>query len=310
MPVSTETFESRSPGTGEVIGRFDVMTEDDVRVVVDRARIAATWWAELGWKERRRRLMQWKSILARRSREFAELVHRENGKPVDDALLEVVLSVEHMDWAARNAERVLGPRSVRPSLLASNNAARLWYEPLGVVGVIGPWNYPVFTPVGSIAYALAGGNAVVYKPSEYTPAIGRWLVETFADVVPEQPVVQLVTGFGPTGAALCRSGVDKLSFTGSTSTGRKVMSACAETLTPVVLELGGKDALIVDADADLAKAADAGALRRARQRRSDLRGRRAGVRARVGLRPVRRRSWRPRPSPSPRDRDRTPRTAP
>src|SRR6266545_8129751 len=118
-------------------------------------------------------------------------------------------------------------------------------------------NYPLFTPMGSIVYALAAGNAVVFKPSELTPAVGRWLVDAFAELVREQPVLQLVTGFGATGAALCRSGVDKLAFTGSPGTGRKIMAACAETLTPVLIEAGSKDALLVDEDADLDAAADA-----------------------------------------------------
>jgi acyl-CoA reductase-like NAD-dependent aldehyde dehydrogenase len=111
--------------------------------------------------------------------------------------------------------------------------------------------------MGSIAYALAAGNAVVFKPSEYTPGVGAWLAATLADVVPEQPILQVVTGFGETGAALCRSGVDKLAFTGSAATGRRVMAACAETLTPVVIEAGGKDSLLVDADANVDAAADA-----------------------------------------------------
>ena len=138
-----------------------------------------------------------------------------------------------------------------------NYTASVEYQPLGVVGVIGPWNYPVFTPVGSIAYALAAGNAVVFKPSEYTPGTGAWLVDTFAQVVPEQPVLQLVTGFGATGEALCRAGVDKIAFTGSAATGKQVMHACADGLVPVIIEGGGKDALLVDADADIPAAADA-----------------------------------------------------
>jgi acyl-CoA reductase-like NAD-dependent aldehyde dehydrogenase len=165
--------------------------------------------------------------------------------------------MEHLHWAPRHAQRVLGVRKVRPGPLVSNLAATLEYQPYGVVGVIGPWNYPVFTPLGSIVYALAAGNAVVFKPSEYTPAVGRWLVETFAAVVPEQPVLQLVTGPGTTGAALSRAGVDKIAFTGSTATAKKIMAACAETLTPVLLECGGKDALIVAPDADVSAAADA-----------------------------------------------------
>jgi acyl-CoA reductase-like NAD-dependent aldehyde dehydrogenase len=130
-------------------------------------------------------------------------------------------------------------------------SSRVEYQPYGVVGVIGPWNYPVLTPIGSIGYALAAGNAVVFKPSEYTPAVGRWFVDRFAEVVPEHPVLQIVVGTGEVGAALCRSGVDKVAFTGSTGTGKKVMAACAETLTPVLVECGGKDAMIVDADADV-----------------------------------------------------------
>ena len=143
-------------------------------------------------------------------------------------------------------------------MLAANHAAYLEYQPLGVVGVIGPWNYPVFTPMGSIAYALAAGNAVVFKPSEFTPAIGAWLAAAWRAAVPDcEDAFQVVTGFGETGAALCRAGVDKLAFTGSAPTGRKVMAACAETLTPVLMELGGKDAMIVDDDADVVAAADA-----------------------------------------------------
>jgi acyl-CoA reductase-like NAD-dependent aldehyde dehydrogenase len=111
--------------------------------------------------------------------------------------------------------------------------------------------------MGSIVYALAAGNAVVFKPSELTPGVGKWLADTFAEVVPEHPVFQVVTGFGETGAALCRAGVDKLAFTGSPATGKKIMAACAETLTPVLIEAGGKDALLVDSDADVPAAADA-----------------------------------------------------
>jgi acyl-CoA reductase-like NAD-dependent aldehyde dehydrogenase len=131
------------------------------------------------------------------------------------------------------------------------------YLPLGVVGVIGPWNYPVFTPMGSISYALAAGNAVVFKPSEYTPGVGVWLANSFAEAVPGHPVFQVVTGHGDTGAALCRAGVNKVAFTGSTRTGKRVMAACAENLIPVIIEAGGKDALLVDADADVDAAADA-----------------------------------------------------
>jgi acyl-CoA reductase-like NAD-dependent aldehyde dehydrogenase len=113
--------------------------------------------------------------------------------------------------------------------------------------------------MGSLAYALAAGNAVVFKPSEFTPAVGGWLVSSFGEVVPEHPVLQLITGAGATGDALARSGVDKIAFTGSTATARKVMAACAQNLTPMIAECGGKDALLVDSDANLDAAADAAA---------------------------------------------------
>ena len=257
MSIDAPQFQTTAPSDGEVIASFPIMTPEEVSAAVDRARIAAHWWAELGFNGRKTRLLAWKSLLARRAEQLAWLVHREGGKPVEDALLEIALSIEHLDWAAKNAEKILGEHGVRPSLFTINQRARLWYEPLGVVGVIGPWNYPVFTPVGSVGYALAAGNAVVFKPSEYTTAVGQWMVDSFAQVVPEQPVLQLITGQGATGAVLCTSGVDKISFTGSTATGRKVMAAAAQNLTPVVLELGGKDAFIVDADADIEKAVDA-----------------------------------------------------
>ncbi|GGO08840.1 aldehyde dehydrogenase family protein [Micromonospora parathelypteridis] len=248
---------STSPATGAEAGRFPVATDADVRGAVDRARASGEWWAGLGFTGRRERMLQWRALLAKRIEQLAEVVHVEGGKPIADAIVEIVTAIEHVDWAARNASRVLGPRRVRSRLILAEFSGHLEYQPHGVVGVIGPWNYPVFTPIGSAAYALAAGNGVVLKPSEYTPAAGQWLVDSFAEVVPEQPVFTAVHGLGDVGAALCRSGVDKVAFTGSTATARKVMAACAETLTPVLIEGGGKDAMIVDSDADLDAAAEA-----------------------------------------------------
>lgn len=251
------TFDSLNPATGEVVATYPLHDAEAVNAAVVRARAAAAVWSSLSFAERARRLTTWAGVLARRIAQLAEVVHAETGKPHPDAQLEIALAIEHVAWAAKHAAKVLGPRRASPGPLMANYAASVEYQPLGVVGVIGPWNYPVFTPIGSIAYALAAGNAVVFKPSEYTPGVGAWLVDTFAQVVPEAPVLQLVTGYGPTGDALCRAGVDKVAFTGSATTGRKVMHACADGLVPVVVEGGGKDALLVDADADVAAAADA-----------------------------------------------------
>ncbi|MBB6472276.1 aldehyde dehydrogenase family protein [Sphaerisporangium rubeum] len=260
MSTATEgrTFESVHPATGVVVGTHPIDDAVSVDAAVERGRGAALWWGRLGFDERRRRLLDYKAVVTRNLRRIAEAVSQETGKPEGDATLEAAIAITHIDWAARNARKVLGPRRVPSGLLGVNLAATLEYLPLGVVGVIGPWNYPVFTPMGSIVYALAAGNAVVFKPSELTPGVGVLLAELFAESVPEHPVFQVVTGFGETGAALAgHPGVGKVAFTGSTATAKRVMAACAANLTPLVAECGGKDALIVDRDADLAAAADA-----------------------------------------------------
>jgi acyl-CoA reductase-like NAD-dependent aldehyde dehydrogenase len=251
------TFDSVNPATDEVVGTYPIHTEADVTAAVARARTASTWWNQLGFAGRTDRLQRWKGVITRRAAQLAEVVHQETGKPHSDAMIEIILAIDHTAWVAKHARKVLGPQRRASGLLMANQSATVEYQALGVIGVIGPWNYPVFTPMGSIVYALAAGNAVVFKPSEYTPGVGKWLVDSFAEAVPEQPVFQLLTGYGATGAALCRSGVDKLAFTGSAATGRKIMAACAENLTPVLIEAGGKDALLVDADADIEAAADA-----------------------------------------------------
>src|SRR5215211_6768540 len=234
-PVSAGTFESKNPATGAVVGVFPVHDADAVAAAVKRARAAAENWSELGFDGRKERHAAWRGYLARRMHELADLVHRENGKPHGDALLEITLAVDHLAWAGAHAKKTLGQRRVKAGMLAANHAAYVEYQPMGVVGVIGPWNYPVFTPMGSNAYAIAAGNAVVFKPSEYTPAVGAWLAAAWRAAVPDvADAFQVVTGFGETGAALCRAGVGKLAFTGSAPTGRKVMATCAETLTPVL----------------------------------------------------------------------------
>ncbi|WP_328470464.1 aldehyde dehydrogenase family protein [Actinoplanes sp. NBC_00393] len=253
-------LRSLSPATDEVLGEYEVSGADAVGEAVERARVAASWWADLGYRARRDRLLKWKREIAADVDELATLIRAETGKPQGDAVLEVMLAVEHLDWAARNAGKVLSRRRVRSGLLAADQGAALEYLPLGVIGVIGPWNYPVYTPLGSVSYALAAGNAVVFKPSEYTPGVGAWLAGAWARAVPEYPVLQAVFGAGETGAALVSAGVDKIAFTGSAATARLVMAACARTLTPIVVEGGGKDAMIVAADADLDAAARAAAF--------------------------------------------------
>jgi acyl-CoA reductase-like NAD-dependent aldehyde dehydrogenase len=255
--IVDDQLVSTSPGTGAEIGRFPVADQLAVAAAVARARGAAGWWQELGFDGRRQRLLRWRAAMTRRVRELLDLMHDEGGKPTADALVEFFVAVDQIAWSSRNAKRVLRSRRVRGNLSLPEFGGRLEYQPFGVVGVIGPWNYPILTPVGSITYALAAGNTVVFKPSEYSPAVGRWYVERFAEIVPEHPVLEIVYGGGETGGHLVRAGVDKVAFTGSPRTARKIMAACAETLTPVLIEGGGKDAMIVDSDANLDAAAEA-----------------------------------------------------
>ena len=253
-------LESLNPATGDVVGVYATDDTAAVEAAVARARGAVDWWTGLGFDGRKEVLGQWRGVISRRMGQLADLVHQETGKPNGDALIEIGLAIEHLAWAASHAEKVLRRRTVSSGLQLVNQSASVEYLPLGVVGVIGPWNYPVFTPMGSIVYALAAGNPVVFKPSELTPAVGVWLADSLTEVVGERALLQVVVGFGETGAALCRAGIDKLAFTGSTGTGKKVMAACAENLIPVVIEAGGKDAFLVDEDADLEAAADAAAF--------------------------------------------------
>jgi aldehyde dehydrogenase (NAD+) len=181
--------------------------------------------------------------LAQSRPELIAIMAHEAAKTIAEGNPEVS---EATDFARYYAERI--------AELDQRDGAE--FEPLGVVAVVPPWNFPLAIPAGGVLAALAAGNAVVFKPSEYTPGVGQWLAQTFLESV-GRPVLQVVTGDGSTGNALCLSGVDKLAFTGSTATGKKVMAACAQNLTPVVIEAGGKDALIVDEDADIEAAADA-----------------------------------------------------
>ncbi|MFF0815687.1 aldehyde dehydrogenase family protein [Rhodococcus sp. NPDC003318] len=250
------TFASLDPRTGAVLAEYPIHGADDVAAAVSRAREAAVWWAGLGFDGRRKWLRKWKAAIASDAQSLAEVIAAETGKPVDDAILEIMLAVEHLDWASKNAGKVLRRRKVSSGLVSANQESTLGYEAYGVVGVIGPWNYPFYTPMGSISYALAAGNAIVFKPSELTPGVAVWLSDKWKSLVPNQPVFQVVTGLGATGGALVEAGVDKVAFTGSGPTARKVMEACSKTLTPLVAECGGKDAMLVAADADLDAAAD------------------------------------------------------
>ena len=253
---TTATFDKADPATGEVIAQYKNFSRDEVFTCVDSAHLASLRWAEFGFTARKRTLLKWASYITKNQKEIAQLVASECGKPIGDASLEVSIAIDHIAWAAKHAEQIMRKQDRPSGLLMFNMKAQVQRSPLGVVGVIGPWNYPIFTPMGSIAYALAAGNTVVFKPSEYTPGVGKWLADSFAQIAPFENILSTVTGLPDTGKALTESAVNKISFTGSTRTAKKVAASCAERMIPVVLECGGKDPVIVDTDADLKLAAE------------------------------------------------------
>lgn len=245
----------RSPATGEAIGVVPIMGAPEVRALVDRARAAQPAWAALGPEARARALLRFRDRLAARAEAVAELSSRETGKLVFEALtLDVLVTCDLARWYARRAPHVLRRRRVPSGWIATKRAYVL-REPYGVVGVIGPWNLPVLNTMRSVLAALAAGNAVVLKPSEASPLSALLMAELAREAGIPEDVFLVATGDGTTGEALVLAGVDKLSFTGSIETGRKVARLAAERLVPTTLELGGKDAMIVLAGADLERAA-------------------------------------------------------
>ncbi len=252
-----KTFNSFNPSNGEVIGSYPIFTSKQVAVVVEQAHAASQGWINLGFNGRKKTLLAWSNHIIKNIEQISELISLETGKPLSDSRLEVSNAVNHIGWAARHAEEFMRTSHRAPGALMVNMAATVERSPLGVVGVIGPWNYPIFTPIGSIAYALAAGNTVVFKPSEYTPGVGMWIDESFNAIAPFAGIFTTITGLGETGNALCTSAINKLSFTGSTRTAKLVAAACATQMTPVVLECGGKDPVIVASDANIDRAVDA-----------------------------------------------------
>jgi acyl-CoA reductase-like NAD-dependent aldehyde dehydrogenase len=250
------TFEKFDPKTGLVLASYKNFSQAEVFASVDAAHLASVRWVEFGFVARKRVLLNWAAYITKNQKEIAQLVADECGKPIGDASLEVLIAIDHIAWAAKHAEEIMQKQNRPSGLLMFNMKAQVQRSPLGVVGVIGPWNYPIFTPMGSIAYALAAANAVVFKPSEFTPGVGKWLADSFAQVAPFENILTTVTGLPDTGKALTESKVNKISFTGSTRTAKKVAASCAEQMIPVVLECGGKDPVIVDSDADLKLAAE------------------------------------------------------
>ena len=250
-------FPTKSPATGEDLGPVEATPLDDVAGVVRRAREAQDKWAEVPVAKRVKALSQLKTKILARAEEIAKLVHAETGKPDVEALLgEILASADVVAyWADLVAEELEPFEAEIDPLSYPKKRAWVHRDPRGTIALIMPWNFPFALPLRTLVPALMAGNAVVFKPSEITPRTGKLVVELFDGLVPEG-LVGLVQGGGDVGARLVESDVDSVVFTGSTATGRKIARACAERLIPCTAELGGKDAAIVLADADLERAAN------------------------------------------------------
>ena len=251
---SPQVIQAVDPASGEVLGEVPTVTPEQLQHAVRRAREGQRSWGERSVRERARVLRPLLELMVDRRDDLARLISRETGKPRYEALTaEVIPTLDLLDYYLRSAEEVLAPERLNHRLLKTSRSL-LVHEPYGVVGVITPWNYPFFLTAGIALGALFAGNAVVNKPSEYTPLVALEVEKLMRDAGLAPALYQCLPGYGDLGAALVEADCDKVSFTGSVRTGRKVAAACGERLIPVTLELGGKDPAIVLADADLDRA--------------------------------------------------------
>ena len=250
-----------NPATGQLLQTFPCAEPNEVNAAVERARIAQTAWRDTPVEGRLTIIRKFQRLLNTRKRTIAETITSEAGKPVAEALLTEILVV-------LDAARFLlheGPSFLRDepvphgSLATKTKRGRILREPYGVIGIVSPWNYPFSIPATQVLSALVTGNAVVLKPSELTPLSSLALADLLTEAGLPPNVFQVVLGDGATGAALVESSIDKLVFTGSVTTGKRIAQSAAARLLPVVLELGGKDPMIVLEDADL-DAASSGAV--------------------------------------------------
>ena len=247
-----------NPATGEVIATVPELGAEEVIRMVAAARVAQPTWAAIGFEGRAEVLLAAHDWMAQNAERVVTTIVGETGRPADETqFAELAYGLSALEFWPKMAPHYLGDEeivSASPFLRGRRLVVR--YEPLGVIGVIGPWNYPLNNSFGDCIPALAAGNAVVLKPSEITPLTSLLMAEMLSECGLPEGVFQVATGRGATGAALVDQ-VDMIMFTGSVATGKKVMAKAAETLTPVSLELGGKDPMIVLADADLERAANA-----------------------------------------------------
>ncbi len=247
------------PATGEEIGRAPLTMPEEVARAVGRAREVQPVWAAKSYRERGRVIMAARELILKEMEEIAFLISIETGKPVPEAIsLEIAPALDLMQFFARKTASLLAPQSISIGQYRwMGRSSYEIYKAIGVVGIISPWNFPFSTPLDEVVMALMAGNTVVLKPSELTPLTGLKIQEVFARAGLPDGVFQVVTGDGSTGAALVAAGANKIMFTGSVATGKRVAESAAKYLIPVVLELGGKDPMVVLDDANIENAARA-----------------------------------------------------
>jgi acyl-CoA reductase-like NAD-dependent aldehyde dehydrogenase len=260
-PRPAATIGVENPATGELITTVPLLGDAELREIAERARAAQPAWEQDGFEERARVLRRAQKWMVDHADRVIDVVCSESGKTPEDAIgTDYGYTVAALGFWAKQAPRYLADEHVpswnNPFVAGKKLVVR--YAPLGLVGVIGPWNYPIVNSFGDCIPALAAGNSVILKPSEETPLSSLLMEEMLRECGLPDGVFQVVTGDGSTGAALINY-VDCIMFTGSTATGKKVMRAAADRLIPCYLELGGKDPMIVCADADLDRAANAAA---------------------------------------------------
>ena len=257
--AAAESIEVHNPATGEVIANVPVDSPEAVAATVKRVRANQPEWEAMGIEARYHWLGKLRDWLLDNQERVLDTMQRETGKVRADAENEPTYLADLINFYGARAAKYIGEESVRPHtpLLASKKL-RVQYRPHPVAGIISPWNFPLILSLGDAVPALQAGCAVVIKPSEFTPLGIAEVIEAWKHEIGGPDVFDCVQGIGETGGALVDE-VDFIQFTGSDRTGRKVMARAAETLTPVSLELGGKDPMIVLADADLDRAANAAA---------------------------------------------------
>jgi acyl-CoA reductase-like NAD-dependent aldehyde dehydrogenase len=253
---ASSTLESFNPATGELVGSVATITPEQVQGVVDDVARIQPAWAELSLEDRARYMRRAADALLDEIDEIAELLVNEQGKPrVEAYTMELLPTVDALHWCAKAGPKILADEKVRMSqAFLMSKKGRFSFEPIGVVGVIAPWNYPWSIPFGEVAIALMAGNGVVLKPASLTPLLGEAIRRVFEKGGLPEGLIRVVHGGGAVGDALAKSSVGKVFFTGSVEVGRKVGEVCAQRLKGSVLELGGKDPMVVCADADLGNA--------------------------------------------------------